>query len=195
MTISPRERNALLLLVPAIAVWLILKYAVFGDAAPVRAAEPDNIALVEQRAARLRQIAAMIPAREAIMKQTASDLAERERGLLPADTAAQAQAALVEIARRVGKGEQIEVRGAEFGAPKVFGDYGLVFASVTFECHVEQLVNFLSDLTHQAELVVPSEERITSSGNPKEKLMTVRMVLAGVVARKLIPAKKGPGAF
>jgi hypothetical protein len=195
MTISPRERNALLLLVPAIAVWLILKYAVFGDAAPVGAAEPDNIALVEQRAARLRQIAAMIPAREAIMKQTASDLAERERGLLPADTAAQAQAALVEIARRVGKGEQIEVRGAEFGAPKVFGDYGLVFASVTFECHVEQLVNFLSDLTHQAELVVPSEERITSSGNPKEKLMTVRMVLAGVVARKLIPAKKGPGAF
>jgi hypothetical protein len=42
--------------------------------------------------------------------------------------------------------------------------------------------------------VVPSEERITS-GNPKEKTMGVRMVLAGVVARKLVPDKKGLAVF
>jgi len=56
------------------------------------------------------------------------------------------------------------------------------------------LVNFLADLTHQPELIVPSEERITS-GSAKEKLMNVRMVLAGIVPKKLIPEKKGPGAF
>ena len=92
---------------------------------------------------------------------------------------------LLEIARRVGKGEDIDVRGGDFGAPKVFGEYGLVFATVTFECHIEQLVNFLADLTHQTELIVPSEERITS-GSAKEKLMNVRMVLAGIVAKKLV---------
>jgi hypothetical protein len=70
----------------------------------------------------------------------------------------------------------------------------MVYATVTFECHIEQLVNFLADLSQQPELVVPSEERVTA-GNPKEKVMSVRMVLAGVVARKLVPEKKGLTAF
>ena len=65
---------------------------------------------------------------------------------------------------------------------------------MTFDCHIEQLLNFLADLTHEQELIVPSEEHITS-GNPKDKTMTVRMVLAGVVPKKLIPEKKGLGAF
>jgi len=106
----------------------------------------------------------------------------------------QAQAALLEIARRIGKNDEIDVRGGDFGAPKAFGDYGLVYTTVTFECHIEQFVNFLSDLSREPELVVPSEERI-ASGNPKEKTMNVRMVLAGVVAKKLVPEKKGLAAF
>jgi hypothetical protein len=150
--------------------------------------------MARQRTARLRQIAALVPAREAVSRQTASDLADRERGILQADTAPQAQAALLEIARRVGKSEEIDVRGGDFGAPKAFGEYGLVFTTVTFECHIEQLVNFLADLTHQAELIVPSEERI-ASGSPKEKLMNVRITLAGIVPKKLVPDKKGAGAF
>ena len=97
-----------------------------------------------------------------------ADLTDRERGIMPADTAAQAQAALLEIARRVGKDEQLDVRGGDFGPPKAFGDYGLVYATITFECHIEQLVNFLSSLAHQPELVVPSEERINSA-IPKTK--------------------------
>ena len=52
------------------------------------------------------------------------------------------------------KPEQIDVRGGDFGAPKVFGDYGLVYATITFECHVEQLVNFLAELSKQPELIV-----------------------------------------
>ncbi len=59
---------------------------------------------------------------------------------------------------------------------------------------MEQIVNFLADLSREPELVVPSEERI-ASGNPKEKTMGVRMVLAGVVAKKLVPEKKGLAAF
>ena len=195
--LSSRDQRALVLLGAGLAVAAVLYY-VFpnnsGTAAVAANVSQDSVTLAQQRLVRLRQIAATVPAREAVLKQTSADLADRERGIIQADTAAQAQAALLEIARRIGKDEQIDVRGGDFGAPKAFGDYGLVYATVTFECHVEQFVNFLADLSREPELVVPSEERITT-GNPKEKTMGVRMVLAGVVAKKLVPEKKGLAAF
>jgi hypothetical protein len=196
--ISERDRRALILLGAVLAVAAVLYFAFPGDSTATggspTSANSDNIALAQQRLVRLRQVAATVPAREAILKRTSSDLASRERGVIQADTAAQAQASLLEIVRRIGKNEQIDVRGGDLGAPKVFGDYGLVYATVTFDCHIEQLVNLLADLSQEPELVVPSEERI-ASGNPKEKLMSVRMVLAGVVPKKLVPQKKGLGAF
>jgi hypothetical protein len=196
--LSERDRRALVVLVAGLVVSSVL-YFVFpsnsGTANVVaHAVNQDNAALAQQRLARLRQIAATVPAREAVLKQTSADLADRERGIIHADTAPQAEAALLEIARRLGKDEQIDLRGGDFGAPKAFGDYGLVYATVTFECHVEQLVNFLADLSKEPEIVAPSEERITSA-NPKEKTMGVRMVLAGVVSKKLVPEKKGLAGF
>jgi hypothetical protein len=198
VNISERDRRALVVLGAGLAAAAVL-YFVFpnnggttGVSAP--AVNRDNIALAQQRLTRLRQIAATVPAREAVLKQTSADLAGRERGMIQADTAPQAQAALLEIARRLGKDEQIDLRGGDFGAPKAFGDYGLVYATVTFECHVEQLVNFLADLSREPEIIVPSEERITT-GNPKEKTVGVRMLLAGVVAKKLVPQKKGLAGF
>jgi hypothetical protein len=198
VTISDRDRRALVWLIAGLAVAAVLHFLFPGNSGAVSVASAtvsrDTTALAQQRLVRLRQTAATVPAREAVLKQTSADLADRERGMIQADTAPQAQAALLEVARRVGKTEQIDVRGGEFSAPKAFGDYGLVYATVTFECHIEQLVNFLADLSQQPELVVPSEERVTA-GNPKEKLMSVRMVFAGVVAKKLVPEKKGLAAF
>ncbi|HVW85351.1 MAG TPA: hypothetical protein VHB50_11755 [Bryobacteraceae bacterium] len=194
MKLSERDRKALIGLRAAVCLVLILRYTVLSDAAPSQSADADSIAQAEQRVSRLRQLAALVPARATVVKQADADLADRERGLLQADTAAQAQAALLEVARRTGKGNQIDIRGGDFPAPKTIGDYGLVYATITFECHIEQLVNFLADLSHQQELVVPSEERITS-GQAKQKTVNVRMVLAGVVPKKLVPEKKGLGAF
>jgi hypothetical protein len=196
--LSQRDQRALVLLGAGLAVAAVLYYVFPNNSGNTSLAaatvNQNSVALAQQRLARLRQIAATVPAREAVLKQTSSDLADRERGIIQADTAPQAQAALLEIARRIGKDEQIDLRGGDFGAPKAFGDYGLVYATVTFECHVEQLVNFLADLSREPELVVPSEERI-ATGNAKEKTMGVRMVLAGLVARKLVPEKKGLAAF
>jgi len=195
-SISERDRRALVLLAVALVVGLPLYFILnrTGNSVASPGTIEDNPQFAQQRLARLRQIAATVPAREAVAKQTSTDLADRERGIIQADTAAQAQAALVEIARRVGKDEQIDLHGGDFGAPKVAGDYGLVFATVTFDCRIEQLVNFLADLSKTPELVVPSEERITA-GNPKDKTMNVRIVLAGVVAKKLVPEKKGLAGF
>jgi hypothetical protein len=197
MTISPRDRRALVLLVVSLVAAAVLRFA-FSDSATVSVVSAnvgqDSTALARERLARLRATAATVPAREAAMKQTSADLAVRERGIIQADTAPQAQAALLEIVRQIGKNDMIDVRGGEFGPPKVLGDYGLVYATVTFECHIEELVNFLADLSRAQELAVPSEERIVSA-NQKDKTMNVRMVMAGVVAKKLIPAKKGLAGF
>jgi hypothetical protein len=198
VTISERDRRALLLLAGGLGMAAVLYFLFPGSSGTTTVAAPsvtaDSIGLAQQRLIRLRQIAATVPAREAAFKQAAADLSDRELGTIQADTAPQAQAALLEIARRIGTNEDIDVRGGDFGAPKVFGDYALVYATVTFECRVEQIVNFLADLSREQEIVVPSEERIIS-GNPKEKTMNVRMVLAGLVAKKLVPEKKGLGGF
>jgi hypothetical protein len=197
VTISQRDRRALVLLVVTLVAGAVLRF-VFSDSPTVSVVSAnvgqDSTALARQRLIRLRATAATVPAREAAMKQTSADLAVRERGIIQADTAPQAQAALLEVVRRIGKSDMIDVRGGEFGAPKPFGDYGLVYATVTFECHIEELVNFLADLSRAQELAVPSEERIVSL-NQKDKTMNVRMVMAGVVAKKLIPVKKGLAGF
>lgn len=196
MTISERDRRALILMAAALAVAAPLYYFSGNPTATstVASASQDSMALAQKRLVRMREIAATLPAREAAMKQAASDLADRERGVIQADTAAQAQAALLEIARRIAKNDDIDLRGGDFGAPKIFGDYGLVYATVTFQCRIEQLVDFLADLSHEPELVAPSEQRIAAA-DAKDKTMGVRMVLAGVVAKKLIPEKKGLAAF
>jgi hypothetical protein len=195
MTLTARDRRLLSFAATSILLTLFLRYVVLTDQTVAPVADTGNIAMAQQRAVRLRQVIATTPARDAIMKQTATDLADRERGIVQADTAPQAQAALLGIARRVGQSEQIDVRSGELGQPKPFGDYGLVFATITFECHIEQLVNFLADLEKQPELVAPMEQRITAGLQAKQKIVIVRMLLAGVVAKKLVPEKKGFGAF
>lgn len=198
MTISTsmtvRDRRALILLGLALAIFAVIWFGFPGGATTATSASETNPELLQQRVARLRQLAATEPARAASMNEAAALLADRERGILQADTAPQAQAALLEIARRVGKLSQLDVRGGEFAAPKAFGDYGLVYATIGFDCRVEQLVNFLADVARQPELIAPSEEHIGSL-NAKDKTVSVRMVLAGVVAKKLIPEKKGLGAL
>ena len=176
-----------------VVVGLVLHFAFSDSAASSSAslADPskDAIALAQQRLTRLRQIAATGPAREAVMKQVSAILPTASTGSFRRATAAEAQATLLEIARRIGKDEQIDVRGGELGAPKAFGDYGLVSATITFECHIEQLVNFLADLSRVPELIVPSEERITS-GNRKIRRWACAWCWQAWLRRNSFPKRK-----
>ncbi len=194
MTLAPRERTALAVLAAAIVVCVLLFVILPDSGAPGSRATSLSSAQLRVRVAQLRQTAAALPVREALLKQMAAVLAGRERGIIQAGTAAEAQAQLVLTAQRVGKANELDVRGSDSPLPKAFGEYGIVYANVSFDCHIEQLLNFLADLTREQELIVPSEEHITST-NAKEKMMSVRIMLAGVVAKKLIPEKKALGAF
>ena len=191
MTLSARDRRALMFLCAGAIAAAILRFALPANPAAQSTRVSGSVEMAQIRLNRLRQIAATLPAREAVMKQVSMDLADRERSMIQADTIGQAQASLIETAHRIGAKEQIEIRGGDLGAPRAFGDYGLIYATVTFSCHIEQLVNFLADLAHEPQAIVPAEERISPSGNPKDKLVTVRMALAGLVPKKLIPEKKG----
>jgi hypothetical protein len=121
----------------------------------------------------------------------------REKGLIRGDTAAQAQAQLVQILREVAKNQSppLDVRAVELGPVRTFGDaYGEVSVSVTLDCRIDQLVNYMAFLSAQPEIFATDEIRITAS-NPKLKNMPVRLTVSGLVPRKLVPIKKGLSAF
>jgi hypothetical protein len=196
---SDREKKLLLWLIPAVLVFVILQFFVLKDdkpavvgQAPGQPVSGETVAQAEKRLAKLRTIAATVPAKQKVLDTVDADLAVREKAVIQVDTAAQAQARLLEIANRVAKAEGIDLRGGEFGQPKVLSaDYGEVFAVVSFACPIEKYVNFMSGLSHEPDLIGPTEIHISSNMNPKDKLVNVRMTIGGLVPKKLIPEKKG----
>jgi len=194
MKLSKRDQRALAILVAALAL-LALRFVVANSGPEVAEASVDSVDMAEKKLLKLRQLAATVPAKEAVLKQANSELALREAGLIQTETAQQAQAQLLNVIRTLGKKENIDARGGEFGPVKPLGeDYGEVSVSVTFECGIDQLVNFLAALTSETSLLATSEVRI-SSANPKQKTISVRLALSGVVPKKLVPEQKGPSTF
>jgi len=197
MKLSDRDRRALLLLAVAGVVAGVVYVVLPGEApAPVVAVTGD-IPATERRLARLRELAASVPGKQEVLKTVTAELEAREKAVIRADTAAQAQARVLEIVRRAAKAlpAPIEVRSTELGQIRPFSDdYGEALVSVSFECRIEELVNLLAEITAQPELVALSELRV-GSGNPKQKTVSVRVTVSGIVPRNLVPAKKGLGRF
>jgi hypothetical protein len=195
MTFSPRDRRALVLLGSALVLIVILRIGIYSDKPAQVVAALDSVPLAEKRLTRLRQLAATIPGKQSTLKHVSAEAAGREKGIIQAPTAQQAQAHLLETLRRVGKTEAIDVRGGEFPPVQPLGeDYGEAAVIINFDCRIEQLVNFLADLTAEPELLSTRDIRVVSS-NQKEKKVGVRLTLAGVVPRKLVPEKKGVASF
>ena len=195
MKLEKRDQRALLLLAAAVAVILIVRFGMGGSGPAVAEASVDTVEMAEKKLIKLRQLAATVPGKEALVKQANAQVAVKEVGVIPADTAQQAQAQLLQVIRALGKTENIDARGGEFGPVKPLGaDYGEVSVSVSFECRIEQLVNFLASLTSEKMLLASSEIRVAAN-NPKEKTLIVRLAVSGVVPRKLVPEQKGSSLF
>jgi Type II secretion system (T2SS), protein M subtype b len=199
VTLSARDRRALGLLAAAV----LMAAAAYRFAAPdataaVVAPSGNPVTPAETRLARLRDTAATVPAKEEILKQVSTDLAQREKGVLNAETAAQAQAQLLQLVRRLGAAEAppVDIRGTELNAIRPLGDaYGEASVSVQIDCRIDQLVNLMAALQAQPELVATRETRVLSS-NAKDKTVSARLTISGVVPRRLVPEKpKTGGAF
>ena len=72
------------------------------------------------------------------------------------------------------------------------GDYGEASVTVTFTCGIEQLVNFLAALANEQELLSTNQIQV-NGGTDKNKNLTVRLGLSGVVSKKIAQEKRGGG--
>ena len=194
MSLGQRDKRALAALAAACVVALLV-YALFGgssgSSAVVGAA--DSIPGAERRLARARRLAAGVPGQELVLKQVSAELAEREKGVIQADTAAQAQAQLLNVVKRVAASQTppLEFGTVELGqqVARLGEDYGEVQISMPLSCHLDELLNFLADLTSQPEALATTELRV-SAGDAKQKTVLVRLTVAGIVPQRLAPLKK-----
>ncbi len=70
----------------------------------------------------------------------------------------------------------------------------ILSADGEFTCGIDQLVNFLAGIADQPEILATDSVFIGARGD-KNKSVTVRLTLSGVVPRKLVPEKKGLATF
>jgi Type II secretion system (T2SS), protein M subtype b len=190
VTLTPFYRRSLYFTLASLIAGLVVRNWPESTTAAV-VAPADSPARAEARLDQLRATAATVPAKEAILKDAQADLASREKSLIVADTAAQAEAQLMQIVRALGRNEAppVEIRNTDSLAIRPFGDsYGEVTVGVQVDCRVDQLVNMLAALAARPELVSTSDLRITST-NAKEKNVSVHLTVSGIVPRKLVPEK------
>jgi hypothetical protein len=197
MNIGERDKRALIAL--GVVGVLIIGYAVFTteDKSVQVVAAVDNIPSAENRLSKLRQIAASVPAREQMLAQVRTELAEREKGLIQAETAAQAQAQLVQVLRKVARSQTppVDLRNTEMGQVRTFGStYGEISVSASFECGIEQLLTLLAELTAQPQAIATGELRI-GTANARQKTIPVRLTITGLVRGELVPDKKGTASL
>ena len=198
MTLTDRDRRALIVLGCALVAGVLLYWYSNSSPSPSDSgsvkisAAVDSIDRTEKRLAMLRRQAATLPGKEAVLKQVSFELSQREKGLIPGDTAEQAQAQLLQIVKRVAQQQAppLDVGQVELGRPKAFGTaYGQVSVSITVNCRIEELVNYLAALSAQPELTATEEIRFGTS-HPKQKTMPIRLTISGLVARRLVPERK-----
>jgi hypothetical protein len=198
VNVGPISRKQLAILVLGIALLVVRVVTLLRDNSPAPViASADSIPIAEHRLERLRQLAATVPGKEVVLKQAQAELRTREAGILKADTAAQAGAQLLDVIRRVGMANGIDVRGAEEvnRIKPLANNYGEVSVAVNFTCGIEQLVNFLAALADEPQILATNEINV-SGGNDKNKNVQVRLSLSGVVPKKLVPEKnKMPRGF
>jgi hypothetical protein len=190
-TLEPREKKAVMALGVTLAIAAVVLLYEFWPAGTAAVADstPQSVPQMEQRLARVREIAATVPGKQEVLKKVAADLETREKGLIRAETAPQAQAQVVTVLRGLAASEGLELRNYELGAIAPFGDdYGAENVSIQVECRIEQLLNFLAALAARPELIATRDLRVIA-GDPKQKTLNVRITVAGIVPKSLAQKK------
>jgi len=190
-TLQPREKKLLIIWPVAMAAFALYYFWPAGAAAAAQ--RFTDIPIAEQRVARLRQVAASIPAREKVLDEARKELAGREQGLMHAPTLPQEQANLVQLARRLTKAQGIDLQQSEIGAVQPLGKaYSETLVAVSFNCRIEQLVNLLADISAQKELVATREIQVRQA-DQKLKTVAVRLTISAAAPKELAQANAAKG--
>ena len=194
-----RDKRALKALGVAVGIFSIVFAVIWfwPQPSPENLGASGTVPQAEKRLRSLRKLVAAVPAREAIDQRFGAELAGREKGLINAETPAQAQAQLLQIVRRIAQSQTppLQVSGSEFSPVRQFGSaYGEVTVTISAECGIEQILNFMADLSNQPELVATSSLQM-GQANPKKKTLPVRMTISGLVPKRLAPERKTEVSF
>jgi hypothetical protein len=194
MTISARDRRALLLLGLGVAAVLGWRLWTAQSTATAGASTVNlPIPVLEKRIANLRERAALNPAKKEVQEQLAKVVEERETALLRADTPQQAQAALLAKVRAVLERQDPPLQAGQIDMAPIGSageDYGEVAVTVAFTCAVEQLVNVIADIRAMEEAVATRNIAITL-GNRQKKILNVRLTVSALTPRELVPEPTG----
>ena len=189
------KRRAPLVLIAGLVAALILKYFVLGDHETQVVGAQDSVPMAEKRLDNMRKVASTVPGKEEMYNKAAAELAGREQGLIKASSVQQAQVALGELVQTIARSNGVDARGIQEFREKVLNkDYGEVSVAVQFTCGIEQLVNLLTAIGNQPQILATNEIHV-SGGNDKQKRVQVRLSVSAAVPRKLLPEKKGVSAF
>ncbi|MCC6538311.1 MAG: hypothetical protein IT162_12215 [Bryobacterales bacterium] len=188
MNLSDRDRRALIIWVAAMVLGAVVYFwpSGTGDVVPPTV---NNVAAAEKRLDRLREIAATVPGKQALADGIAVQLKAREKGLIEAETAAQAQAQLSQLLRKLMRAQSppMDMGQSELGPIMALGaDYGEAPLTVSTTCRIEQLVNLLADLSRQPELIATREMRVNAA-DARQKTINVRLTISGLVPKRLVP--------
>jgi hypothetical protein len=182
--------------VASLLVAVLARYGLLGGEQNSVVVAHDSIPVARQRLEILRRKAALVPGKETVLKQVLGELQQREKGIVQADTAEQARAHLMELLQRTAKANGFDTSGAAtLPEPKALGkDYGQVSVGQNFTCGIDQLVNFLSAIANEPEILATDSIFVASAAN-KNKDIQVRLTFSGVIPKKLVPEKKGVNTF
>jgi hypothetical protein len=175
------------------AASVLVRWAASGGETVVVA--HDTIPNARQRLEIVRRKAATVPGKELILKQVTAELKQREDGLVVAGTAEEARAHLIELLHRtaLANGFDTQQGALQLPEPKPLGknkEYGQVSVGQNFKCGIDQLVNFLSAIANEPEILA-TDQVFVAPVPDKNKDITVRLIFSGVIPKKLLPVKKG----
>jgi hypothetical protein len=196
MTLQHRDKRALALLGAASAISAIVYFWPAGGAGVVAPAV-NSVPAAERRVQRLRELIATLPGKQKVVDSLTAQLKQREKAVIEAETAAQAQAQLLQIVRKLTQAQAppMEIASNELGGVVALGNnYGETYVSVNTTCRIEQLINLLADITVQPELIATHELRIQAA-DARQKTVTVRLTVSGVLPRRMVPERKALGAL
>jgi hypothetical protein len=178
------------------AASVLVRYGALGGEQNAVVVAHDTIPVAQQRLEILRRKAALVPGKEAVLKQVQAELQQREKGIVQAATAEEARAHLMDLLSRTATANGLTLGGAvQLPEPKPLGtDYGQVSVGQNFTGGIDQLVNFLSAIANEPEILA-TDTITVAPVRDKNKNIQVRLTFSGVIPRKLVPEKKGIGSL
>jgi len=196
MRLSDRDRRALVILLSVVSILGV--HRLITTLAPIRdsgvATTSASVERLQKILSNQRRAAASVARKEQMLRQMKAELGTRERNLIQAETAAQAQARLLEIIKQVAQRQvpPLEILQIEFSPPRRFNEaYGEVLVSVTLQCTIDEVLNLVAELTCEAYIIATDEIALTVA-DQSHKTLQAHITVTGLVYRRLVDMTAPP---